>query len=179
MMKHDSIMSQPLIETPTFDLRPVRVSDAGLIELYASDIRVARNTATIPNPLPPGSTESFIARALAENRSEDYWVMDAARAGGAEVMGLLWLERLGRNQSDIGFWVAPAFWNLGVASAAVAAILADNPQKCSTYFASVFQDNPASARVLTKAGFQYLGDAEAYCVAREAKLPTWTYSRRA
>ncbi len=51
-------------------------------------------------------------------------------------------------------------------------MVAANPLEDETYFASVFQDNPGSARVLTNAGFDYLGDAEAYSVARGAKLAT-------
>ena len=53
-----------------------------------------------------------------------------------------------------------------------------NPLENSNLFASVFQDNPASARVLTHCGFQYLGDAESYSVARDANVPTWTYSKK-
>ena len=53
-----------------------------------------------------------------------------------------------------------------------------NPHDARTYFATVFQDNPASARVLTNTGFQYIGDAEAFCVARNAKVATWTYLRK-
>ncbi len=45
-------------------------------------------------------------------------------------------------------------------------------------FAEAFQDNPQSARVLTNAGFQYLGDAESFSVARNARVPTWTYVKR-
>ena len=45
-------------------------------------------------------------------------------------------------------------------------------------FASVFQDNPASARVLTHCGFKYLGDAESFCVGRDKTVPTWTYSHK-
>ena len=45
-------------------------------------------------------------------------------------------------------------------------------------FASVFQTNPVSARVLTNAGFEYLGDAEAFSVALNAKVKTWTYLRK-
>ncbi len=176
-MKLEPIITQALIETAEFDLRPLRASDAGLIEMYASDLRVARNIATIPHPLPPGSTDTFITRAGAKDRQDDYWVMDATKLGGSEVMGLIWLERMGRDQSGVGFWVAPAFWNFGVASAALGALLESNPQSSRTFFASVFQDNPASARVLTNLGFQYLGDAEAFCVARDANVATWTYSR--
>jgi hypothetical protein len=32
--------------------------------------------------------------------------------------------------------------------------------------------------VLTNAGFDYIGDAEAFSVARNAKVPTWTYVRK-
>jgi RimJ/RimL family protein N-acetyltransferase len=60
----------------------------------------------------------------------------------------------------------------------VRALVEANPQENRTMFASVFQDNPASARVLTNTGFQYLGDAEAYSVARGATVPTWTYLKR-
>ena len=58
-MQMDSIVNQPLIETDRFDLRPVRRSDMGLIEMYASDPRVAKSTSSIPHPLPPGSVEAL------------------------------------------------------------------------------------------------------------------------
>ena len=177
-MKLDQIVVQPVVETERFDLRPLRRSDLGLIELYAGDPRVARMTTSIPHPLPPGTIEAFIARSLTENRAEDVWAMDASRTGGSEMMGLISLVRLDRNQSDVGYWVAPVFWNTGLASEAVAALVQANPLGNATMFASVFQDNPASAQVLTHCGFKYLGDAESYCLSRNATLPTWTYSRK-
>lgn len=177
-MKLDAITDQPVIEAETFDLRPPRESDAGLIAFYAGDARVAMNTTSIPHPLPPGASEAFIARALERDRAEDVWVLDSTRSDGPEVMGVISLKRMDRDQSEIHFWVAPACWNAGVASAAVAALLKANPQGCKTVFACVFQDNPGSARVLTNAGFEYIGDAEAFSVARGARVPTWTYSRK-
>ena len=87
-------------------------------------------------------------------------------------MGLVTLERLTHGHSEISFWVAPALWNTGIASSAVAALVAANPHDARTIVASVFQDSPASARVLTNCGFRYLGDAECFW----AKVPTWTYS---
>ena len=93
-------------------------------------------------------------------------------------MGLISLARVDVGRSEIAYWVAPAYWNTGVASAAVEAVLAANPHEAQAIFASVFQDNAASARVLTNCGFQYLGDAESYSVARGANVPTWTYSKK-
>lgn len=177
-MMQEQIVVQPALAAERFALRPLRVSDAGLIALYTSDRRLAEGTRTIPHPLPPGATEAFIARALSDRRDQDVWVMDGSERGHAEILGLVSLTRMDRDQSEIKYWVAPAFWNTGYASEAVAAIVAANPHRARTLFAEVFQDNPGSARVLTNCGFEYLGDAEAYSVARGATGPTWTYLRK-
>lgn len=166
-----------------FVLRPVRKSDAGLFAMYAGDRRVAEATRSIPHPLPPGTAENFVTRATSGKGAEDIWVLDGSAHGLAEVLGVISLKRMDeakfhRDQSEIGYWVAPAFWNTGFASEAVRALVAANPQKNRTIFAEVFQDNPGSARVLTNAGFQYLGDAETFSVARNARVPTWTYLRK-
>ncbi len=177
-MKLEAIINQPVIETERFDLRPLRRSDMGLIEHYAGDKRVARMTTRIAHPLPPGAVEAFVMRAMSDERDEDVWAMDATKDGGPELIGLISLEKLDRNQSEIGYWVAPVYWNTGIASLAVETLVKANPLENATMFASVFQDNPASARVLTHCGFQYLGDAETYSVARDANVPTWTYTKK-
>ena len=160
------------------ELRPARRSDIGLFAMYAGDARVATATNSIPHPLPPGAAEAFVARAMVSGGDEDVWVMDGSVAGLPEVLGLMSLKRIDRGQSEIGYWVAPAFWNEGFASEALAALIAANPQDNCTIFAEVFQDNPGSARVLTNCGFGYLGDAESFSVARNARVPTWTYLRK-
>lgn len=177
-MQMEHIINQPVIETDRFDLRPLRRSDQGLVEMYASDPRVAMTTTSIPHPLPPGTIEAFILRAMAAQRDEDVWVLDGIKSGWSEVMGLISLSRLDRNQTEVGYWVGPAFWNTHIASDAVQALVDANPLGNDAMFASVFHDNPASAKVLTNAGFIYLGDAETYCLARGAAVPTWTYSRK-
>lgn len=185
-MRQDAILRQDavtarhngIIQTPRMILRPMRSSDAGLIELYHADRRVAEMTTSIPHPLPPGATEAFMGKFLRDGGDHVAWVMDASALGGAEVLGVISLEQMDRGQSEIGYWVAPAMWNTGFASEAVHALVDANPRDNKTIFASVFQDNPGSARVLTNAGFDYLGDAEAFSVARGAKVATWTYLKR-
>ncbi|MEM6635075.1 MAG: GNAT family protein [Pseudomonadota bacterium] len=177
-MKHDVILNQVTIETDRFVLRPLRTSDAGLLALYADDVRVARMTRDIPHPLPPGAVEAFISRAQSPDRTEDVWVIDGLSHGLSEVLGVISLERMENDQSEIGYWVAPAFWNSGIASTAVKAMVEANPLQNRTIFAEVFQDNPGSAQVLTRAGFAYVGDAEGFSVARGATVPTWTYLRK-
>ena len=130
-MEMKKIVTQSVIETQRFDLRPVRKSDLGLIELCTSDLRVARMTTSIPHPIPPGMTEGFVARAMADERDEDIWIMDGLKSDRAEVMGLIALTRLDRNQSEVTYWVAPHFWNTGLASDALQALIGANPMAVS------------------------------------------------
>lgn len=178
-MKLDVVVTQSAIQAERFILRPIRRSDAGLLHHFASDRRVAMNTSSIPHPMPPGATEAFVERAMSPKRTEDVWVMDGTASGLGEVFGTIGLKRLERDQTEIGYWVAPAFWNTGLASEAVRAMVEANPHGAKTFFAVVFQDNPASARVLTNSGFEYIGDAESFSVARNATVATWTYLRPA
>ncbi|QUS35301.1 GNAT family N-acetyltransferase [Falsirhodobacter algicola] len=168
----------PVIGTDRFHLRPVRRSDTGLLGHYASDLRVARMTSRIPHPMPPGAIEAFVTRAMNPSCEEAIWVMDGSSTELGEVLGIISLTKMDRGQSEIGYWVAPAFWNTGLASEAVAALVAANPLGNTAIFASVFQDNPGSARVLTNNGFVYLGDAETFSVSRNAHVATWTYIRK-
>ena len=184
----DKIATTPVttpvsVDAGRFCLRPARRSDAGLISHYTGDRRLAEGTRSIPHPLPPGAGEAYVAQAMKVGTDEDIWVMDGTASGLPEVLGVISLKRMedgkvGRCQSQVGYWVAPAFWNTGIASEAVAALIAANPQGSKCLFAEVFQDNPGSAKVLIHNGFSYLGDAETYAVARAARVPTWTYIRK-
>ena len=148
----EPITQQAVIETERYQLRPLQVSDAGLIALHTGDLRVARMTSSIPHPLPPGTTEAFIARCQSAERSEDAWAIDATKSGGAELLGVIGLKHVDDEACELGYWVAPQFWNSGIASEAVQALIEVNPLRCKTFFATVFQGNAASARVLTNCG---------------------------
>ena len=57
---------QPVdIATERLRLRRFRPSDAALIELQASDRRVAWMTERVPHPYPPGLAAGFVERVAA------------------------------------------------------------------------------------------------------------------
>ncbi len=158
--------------TARLRLRPLRRADAAFIALYAGDRRVAWMTASIPHPYPPGSAEAFVDSTL-RTRAQ-VWAMDHRGSSEGELVGLITLRETG----EIGYWVGAPFWSTGFATEAVDAVvktgLALGHKRLS---ARVFQDNPASARVLTKAGFAYLGEGTVFSVARNAVVPGWRYQR--
>lgn len=177
-LRSSNLSGQPVIDTSRLVLRPLRPSDAGMMAHYMADRRVAEGTQGIPHPLPPGTAEAYVNRALQEEREEDVWAIDGSAHRLAELLGIISLTRLDRNQSELRYWIGPGFWNTGFATEAVRALVEANPHQSGTMFAEAFQDNPGSARVLTNCGFVYLGDAECWSVARDARVPTWTYLRK-
>lgn len=166
---------QPVVETERLTLRPVRRSDMGPIELHAGRRAVAAMTTSIPHPLPPGAVDAFVTRCLSGASPETVWTMDGSKSGLGEFVGLVSLTRLDAGGAEIGYWVAPVAWNTGIATEAVRGLVEANPLGFDRIVGTVFQDNPASARVLTNAGFAHTGEAQAFSVARAAVAPQWTY----
>lgn len=183
-MTETTLHLQAEILTPRLRLRRLRPRDAALIGLYASDARVARATAIIPHPYPPGAAEAFVARALSARAREIVWALDTGADDEDGLIGVIGLKPLAPAEGDlpegrtgeVGYWVAPAFWNTGYASEAVEGVVGAAPRmNFAALTAEVFQDNPASARVLVHAGFTYVGEGEIYSLARAAMVPTFRY----
>ncbi len=179
-MSEADLRIQTEIVTPRLRLRRFRPSDAALIQLYASDIRVARMTERIPHPYPPGLAESFVRRVAAEPAGEIGWAIDAGADGEGEgaLIGTIMLRLPEPGTARIGYWLAPALWGTGYASEATEAVVGLAARAgLREVTARVFQDNPASIKVLLRAGFSYVGDGEVYSVARGAMVPTHNYRR--
>ncbi len=165
-------MPEPELKTERLILRPLRAADARHIELYVSDKRVASMTTSIPHPYPPGSAESFIARTLSED--EEIWAMEHVGSAAGELVGVITL----RPNGEIGYWVGAPFWDTGFATEAVEAVVAYAfANQRDILRANVFQDNPASAKVLTKVGFSFIGEDESFSIARNGAVPVWVYEQ--
>ncbi len=166
--------TQPTLQSTRLSLRPLKASDAGPITLYASDIRVAGMTTSIPHPLPPGDAESFIARSTAADAHEIVWAIEM---GTEQLIGLISLDPIDAHTAEIGYWIGAAFWQTGFASEAVTTLLSYAAStQLTTVTANVFTQNQASHRVITKAGFTQTGPTELYSVANQANMPAIAYT---
>lgn len=153
-------------------LRAPRPEDAGPIGHYLGDARVARNLTQIPHPYPPGAAEALVARALSGKRSGPLYVMEAE----GQLVGLVFVNAAEAGTVRIAYMVAPPWWTVGYATEGVAAVLdALFDQGVEAVTATVFTDNDASAKVLTRLGFAYEGDGEEWSAGRGAAAPVWRY----
>lgn len=81
-------------------------------------------------------------------------VIDRAAVGG---IGLVLKEDVFRRSAEIGYWLGEEFWGRGIVTEAVSAVTNyafDTFDLCRV-FAGVFEWNPASMRVLEKAGYEF------------------------
>ena len=148
------------LETARLWLRWPRASDAPAIQRYGSRWEVARYTARMPHPYPPGTAERFIYAAREGNSSgRDLTLVMTPIRGKRVAIGAVGLELRGGDRLTLGYVLAPEFWGKGYASEAVAAMVeaAFSLTRVVEVNASVRVENPASRRVLEKAGFRFVG----------------------
>jgi len=109
-------------------------------------------------------------QSAAQAEDQLHWTIDATRGYGCEVVGAIGLYDTG----ELGYWLGPFFWNLGIATEAVAAVCTfARSNNYPQLHAGVFHQNPASKRVLEKNGFQVAQDGTSFCVAQNKTVKTW------
>lgn len=165
-------MAPETIETPRLTLRPLVAADAGMTSLYLSDQSLARMTSAVPHPYPPGSAAAYIDWAGSDQVNGRVWAI-GHRTSNGELVGMIHLQ----DDGEIGYWVGIPFQKSGFATEALEAIVTQAFEcNTETLRAVVFQDNPASAKVLSKVGFVFKGESEGYSAARDTISPQWNYN---
>ena len=112
------------LETPRLWLRWPRICDAAAIHKFCSQWEVARYTARIPHPYPPGSAERFIYASREANSSgRDLTLVMTPIKGKSDAIGSISLESRGRDRLALGYVLAPEAWGKGVATEAAEAMI--------------------------------------------------------
>ena len=163
----------PKIECEGLTLRAPRQADAGRIADLANDFEIARMTTNLPFPYRKADAECFFARMEAADRAREQAFL--IEDGAAGPVGMIGFHVNGRLGPEIGYWVGRPFWGRGVATRAARGALAwaSNAWRRKVVVSGHFADNPASGRVLEKAGFLYTGAVQPRrSVARGTIAPT-------
>jgi RimJ/RimL family protein N-acetyltransferase len=148
------------IETPRLWLRWPRICDAAAIHKFCSQWEVARFTARIPHPYPPGSAERFIYAAREANASgRDLTMVMTPIKGKRDAVGSISLESRGKDRLALGYVLAPEAWGKGFATEAAQAMIdaGFGMTPAVEILASVRVENAPSQGVLEKCGFALAG----------------------
>ncbi|MGE5062645.1 MAG: GNAT family N-acetyltransferase [Myxococcales bacterium] len=142
--------------TPRLLLRPGFPEDAAALAASIADEAIVRNLSGPPWPFHVRDAEAYLARArdpilpclLILQRNE----------GAPQLVGECGLARRPSGAVELGYWIARSFWGRGFATEACEALVAiARALNLKQLEASHFIDNPASARVLEKLGFESTG----------------------
>jgi RimJ/RimL family protein N-acetyltransferase len=163
----------PRIETRRLVLRALGAADIEPIATLANDIDIARMTTRMPHPYGRADAEAFVARAQTiDPAREAVFVIEREGDG---MVGMLGLHPHGALGPEIGYWVGRPFWGQGIASEAASAAMTWAGRDWGRRVASAgyFADNPASGRVLERAGFLHTGEVQhRHSIARGEAAPT-------
>jgi len=158
------------IETDRLTLRPFALGDAPRVSALAGAPCVARMTLTIPTPYPVLAAEGWIlTHAAGRRRGSDFPF--AVEAAGAGLVGAAGLHRRGEGWI-LGYWIGAPYRGRGYATEAARALTAEAGGRLGldALGAEWFEDNPASGRVLEKAGFAPTGAVvERFSLGRGAR----------
>jgi RimJ/RimL family protein N-acetyltransferase len=142
--------------TPRLLLRPGFPEDAPALAAAIADEAIVRNLATAPWPYRMRDAEAFLAGPR-DPLLPSLLVFERTD-GAPQLVGSCGLGRRPSGAVEMGYWIARAFWGRGLATEACSALIAiARTLGLPSLEGSYFIDNPGSARVLEKLGFEPLG----------------------
>ena len=151
--------SQPTLRTPRLVLRPFSLADATTVQRLAGAAVVADTTLTIPHPYGEGLAQAWIqTHGPAFDRREKV-VFAIAKTDG-ELIGAVNLRlEPEHSRGELGYWIGRPYWGQGFATEAVRAVIEYGflTQDLNRIEARHMTRNPASGRVMEKAGMKHEG----------------------
>ena len=147
------------IKTGTLLLRPIGSADAARFHQLCNDVEIARNTARITHPYSRADADAFVSRRGAGMfGNDDEYVFAVCRDDA--IVACAGAHRTDPGVYEIGYWVGADYRGRGVATGAARAVtqFAFDKLGAKTATAGHFIDNPASGRVLERAGFGLTGE---------------------
>ena len=159
-------------------IRPWRLDRAESLARHANNRKIWLSVRDLfPHPYTIQDAHEFIRRATVEEPATRFCVeVEGVAAGG---IGVHPGEDVHRHTATVGYWLGEEFWGRGIMTEAVTAVT----DFCFENFplrrisAEVFANNPASARVLEKAGFVLEGRLKNNVVKDGEVLDSLLYAR--
>jgi RimJ/RimL family protein N-acetyltransferase len=137
-------------------LRPWKPGDEESLVWHANNRKVWRNLRdTFPHPYTLADAKHWIQIANPNKPITNFAIVSGNSAVGG--IGLVLKDDVFRRSAEIGYWLGEEFWGRGIATEAVRAVTeyAFGTFDLCRVYAGVFEWNPASMRVLEKAGYEF------------------------
>ena len=142
--------------TPRLLLRPGFPEDAPALAAAIADEAIVRNLAVVPWPYGLRDAEAFLASPR-DPILPSFLIFERTPAE-PRLIGACGLGRRPSGAVEMGYWISRPYWGCGFATEACLALIdIARALALPSLEGSHFVDNPASARVLDKLGFEPVG----------------------
>lgn len=129
-------------------------SDRDSLVKHANNRKIWMNVRDrFPHPYRNDDAERWLTYAKSSRPETNFAIaVDGNAVGG---IGFVLQDDVNRIAAEVGYWLGEEFWGRGITTAALCAVTeyAFATFELRRLFASVFEWNPASCRVLEKAGY--------------------------
>ncbi|HEX9000078.1 MAG TPA: GNAT family N-acetyltransferase [Blastocatellia bacterium] len=144
------------LKLKTCTVRPWRRGDEESLAYHANSYKIWRNVRDkFPYPYTIENARDWVGVAAAEDPPSNFAiVVDRQAVGG---IGLVFKDDIARCGAEIGYWLGEDFWGRGIVADAVRGLTAWAFENFDLHriYAGVLEWNPASMRVLEKAGYKF------------------------
>ena len=145
----------PRLQTKRLLLDQIKPSDISDIVAYAGNIKIVENTRSMPHPYYEEDAISWMHMANTGFKAKDNYMFAIRFSDTLAFIGGIGLTiDKENNRAELGYWVAEDFWNMGITTEAVKAILKFGFEelKLNKILAIYLTSNEASGKVMIKNG---------------------------
>jgi RimJ/RimL family protein N-acetyltransferase len=145
-----------MIETARLLLRPFCLQDSEALVSELNNFNITRNTARIPKPYHHQDALDFLNFANSLNAQSLGLAITFPSAPEKLIGGISYLYSAEKNDAELGYWLSESQWGKGLMTEAAVTVVhhAFTVSNIEKLVACYHNDNPASARILKKLGFE-------------------------
>lgn len=170
MSLQNTLSGRPDLRTERLILRRPAQRDIPAIVAIVGQKSVAENLARVPHPYGAEDAQFFLEQVVPAE-----WVWAITIGGDDKLIGAVGLTpEAGTDTAELGYWIDPAHWGMGIATEASQAVLSYgfNSLGLPRIVSGYFESNPASGKVLRKLGFLETGYVMRPCLAAVGEVPS-------
>ena len=162
-------MEKTNLESDLLLMRPLESTDAKDILRFATAPEIPANTF-VPRPYTEDSAIEFLRQAREHWQHDEGYTFALIEKRPARFVGCMGIHPLWKhNRAEVGYWIGKPFWGRGLATEALRLLIefGFDVLQLNRIEAGHFSHNPASGRVMQKAGMRPEGLRRGYLLHRE------------
>lgn len=155
----------PLLTTERLRLRSPGIGDASRLADFLNNYAVAGNLSVVPYPYTITDANQWLGKWRADAKPTDtQFIIERVGEGAIGVIGY----RKKDEDAHIGYWLGEPFWNQGLMSEALKAVIGwyFSVTHADLITSGIFHFNMPSLAIQQKLGFVETGRSSLHCLAR-------------